>query len=669
MRRQERVRFCCGVEQSHIVRRQTRASLLATCSSTRTKPKNRPKPRRRITPRSSKSLGIPCPCLTSKLFRATKCARMPNPLLSDRDVEFVLYELLGAEALTELAPFREHSRETFDLYIDACRRLARDVLFPAYRPLDEAPPKLQGGRVVAHPLMRDLYRRMVMLGAVNATRPGPVGGQELPVTVASMAHAYLMAANLSAYAYLGLTTSAARLIESFGNEELKRVYMSRMYGGDWTGTMALTEPQAGSSLSDVKTRAVPAGDGSYRMNGSKIFISGGDQDFTENIVHMTLARIDGAPPGVKGISLFLVPAKRPENGALVYNDTVAAGVIHKIGWRGIPSIALNLGERGDCHGFLVGEPHRGLSYMFQMMNEARVMVGLNGVASASVAYHEALYYAKTRPQGRPLRNKNPEAPQVSIVEHADVRRMLLRQKAIVEGGLALLAYTSRCADLAEHAPTADERRDNRFLLDLLTPMAKTFPAEKGFESNALAVQVHGGYGYSSEYLPEAWLRDQKLNSLHEGTTGIQSMDLLGRKVTQEGGAALELLGLRVRAAAERARAAGADPAWACAIERGFGEIVSVTRLLVGLGSPEATLLHSVDYLDAFSTLVVGWLWLLSAAIAQEALTNGTPDPAFYQGKLCAAQYFLRTEVPRVAPLLELCRSGEDSYARIHPDWL
>lgn len=593
---------------------------------------------------------------------------MANPLVSDRDVAFLLYELLEAEALTELAPFREHSRETFDLYVDACRRLARDVLFPAYRPLDEAPPRLSGSRVVAHPSMRDLYRRMVELGAVNATRPESVGGQQLPVVVASMAHAYLMAANLSAYAYLGLTTSAARLIESFGSEELRRVYMSRMYGGEWTGTMALTEPQAGSSLSDVKTRAVPTDDGGYRISGSKIFISGGDQDFTENIVHMTLARIDGAPPGVKGISLFLVPAKRPENGALVPNDAVAAGVIHKIGWRGIPSIALNFGENGDCRGYLVGEPHRGLSYMFQMMNEARVMVGLNGVASASVAYQEALEYAKTRPQGRRQGNKNPDAPQVAIVEHADVRRMLLRQKAIVEGGLALLGFTSRCADLAEHAPSEVQRRNNRLLLDLLTPVAKSFPAEKGFESNVLAVQVHGGYGYSSEYLPEAWLRDQKLNSLHEGTTGIQSMDLLGRKVTQDGGAALELLGREVHAAAERARTTGVDAEWASAVERAYDDAVSTTRVLLGLGSAEATLRHSADYLDAFSTLVVGWLWLLTAAVARKALANGSADRGFYEGKLCAAQYFIRTELPRVAHLLELCRQGEDSYARIRPDW-
>jgi butyryl-CoA dehydrogenase len=596
---------------------------------------------------------------------------MPNPLLSDKNVDFLLYEVMRADDLVKLPAFAEHSRETFDLYLGACRKLARDVLLPAYKPLDEEPPRLEAGRVKVHPLLRKLYPRMVELGVLNATRPESVGGQQLPTCVANLAAAYLMAANLSAYGYVGLTSSAARLVESFGSEALRREYMARMYGGEWTGTMALTEPQAGSSLSDVKTRAVPTADGHYLLSGSKIFISGGDQDVTDNIVHMTLARIDGAPSGVKGISLFLVPSNRVENGRLVPNDTTAAGVIHKIGWKGIPSIALNLGENGTCHGYLVGDPHRGLSYMFQMMNEARLMVGMNGVATASVAYQEALAYATTRPQGRPLGNKNPESSQVPIVEHADVRRMLLRQKAIVEGGLALLAYASRAADLAEHGQSDDVRRENRLLLDLLTPVAKSFPAEKGFESNALAVQVLGGYGYSSEYLPEAWLRDQKLNSLHEGTTGIQSMDLLGRKVSLDGGAGLELLAREIANTVARARRAGVETSWCDAVERATRTTLELTHHLVGLRAPESTLLHSADYLDLFGTLVVGWMWLLQAAVAKERLVQATvaTDAGFYEGKLCAAQYFLRTELPRLDVLAELCRSGEDSYGRVRADWL
>jgi len=597
---------------------------------------------------------------------------MPNPLLNDRDVSFLLYEVLRAEELCALPAFAEHSRETFTLYVDACRKLAREALFPAYRPMDEAPPRLEDGRVKTHPRMRELFRRLGDLGVVNATRPVEVGGQQLPSTVAAFAHAYLMAGNLSAQGYIGLTAGAARLIESFGSDELRRDYMERMYAGEWTGTMALTEPQAGSSLADVATRATPAGDGTYRLVGSKIFISGGDHDLTDNIVHMALARIDGAPAGVKGISLFLVPAQRTEGDKLVPNDTAVAGVIHKIGWRGLPSIALNFGENASCVGYLVGEPNLGLSYMFQMMNEARLMVGLNGIATAYVAYQESLEYAKTRPQGRSATSKGVGA-QVAIIEHADVRRMLLRQKAIVEGGLALVAYASRLTDLAEHAEDPEQKKESFLLLDLLTPVAKSFPAEKGFESNALAVQIHGGYGYSSEYLPEAWLRDQKLNSIHEGTTGIQGMDLLGRKVSLAGGAALELLAREIGSVVRDARA-GELGRLADLLERALSTTLGLTKHLVGLREPGARLLHSADYLELFSTLVVGFMWLLQANVAQRALSKSgadesTPDGAFYRGKLCAAQYYLETELPRIEQLAGLCFAAEDSYARVRPDWL
>jgi alkylation response protein AidB-like acyl-CoA dehydrogenase len=594
-----------------------------------------------------------------------------NPLLRDRDVDFLLYELLDAPALCALPAFSEHSRETFDLYLQSVRRLARDVLFPAYKPMDEEPARLEGGRIKTHPKMKAIYPQLVALGAVNATRPFDVGGQQLPLTVATLAHAYLMAANLSAYGYIGLTTGAAHLVEAFGSDALKRDFMEPMYRGEWTGTMALTEPGAGSSLSDVKTRATPRDDGTYSIHGAKIFISGGDHDLTENVVNMTLARIDGAPAGIKGVSLFAVPMRRKEDGKLVPNDVHVAGAIHKIGWRGLPSLALGFGDQDDCRGWLVGEPHRGISYMFQMMNEARIMVGVNGVATASVAYHEAVAYAQTRPQGRPLQARDPSSPQVPIIEHADVRRMLLRQKAIVEGGLALVATTARYSDVAEHGETPEERRRSALLLDMLTPIAKTFPAERGFESNALAVQVHGGYGYTSEYLPESWLRDQKLNTIHEGTTGIQSMDLLGRKVVAGGGEPLRLLRAEIERAIARAANAGVDPAWGAALDAALKEIEATTMHLGALGmsgDAEGMMRHSVDYLDLFSVVVVAWQWLRQATVAREALARGGHDGAFYEGKICAAQYWFATEVPRVAVLAALCRSGEDSYARMQGEW-
>jgi butyryl-CoA dehydrogenase len=522
--------------------------------------------------------------------------------------------------------------------------------------------------------MKAIYPRLVELGIASATRPHEVGGQMFPLTVATLATAYLMAGNLSAYGLIGLTTGAAHLIEAFGDEALKRDYMTRLYSGEWTGTMALTEPDAGSSLSDVKTRATPTSHGHYLISGSKIFITGGSHDLTDNVVNMTLARIDGASPGIKGVSLFVIPNRRFEAGALVPNDVHVAGMIHKIGWRGLPSLALNFGEAGDCHGYLVGEPNRGIPYMFQMMNEARLMVGVNGVATASVAYHEALAYAETRLQGRKIGAKNPVAPQVPIIEHADVRRMLLRQKAIVEGGLALVTTTAHFADLAAHAEAPSDRRRAALLLDTLTPVAKSFPAEKGFESNALAVQVLGGYGYTSEYMPEAWLRDQKLNSLHEGTTGIQAMDLLGRKVVADGGEPIRILREEVSRAAEQAKSSGVDLSLGDALAAAMTEIEGVTLHLGGMGYSgdiEGMLLHSADYLELFSIFIVAWLWLRQATAAREGILRGASgsDLDFYEGKLCAAQYWIRTELPRVAQLAALCRSGEDSYARVRPAWL
>jgi butyryl-CoA dehydrogenase len=600
-----------------------------------------------------------------------------NPLLDDRDVEFLLHEVLDATALCRLPYFADHGRETFDLVIDSARRFAREVLFPSYRALDEAPPRLVDGHIRVHPQLKALFPKMVELGLVAAGRPSDVGGAQLPLLISTVASAYLMAGNLSAYGYIGLTAGAAHLIEAFGSDALKRDYMAPMYRGEWTGTMALTEPQAGSSLSDVQTTATPTENGDYLLSGSKIFISAGDHDLAGNIVHMTLARLRGAPAGIKGVSLFAVPKMRVENGNLVDNDISVAGVIHKIGWKGLPSLALNYGERGDCHGWLVGEPNRGIGYMFQMMNEARIMVGVNGVATASVAYHESLAYARTRPQGRPLAAKDPATPQVPIAEEADVRRMLLRQKAIVEGGLALLLRAAIYSDHANHDPDEGARRRAQLMLDLMTPMAKTFPAEKGFEANALALQIHGGYGYSSEYLPEAWLRDQKLNTIHEGTSGIQAMDLLGRRAVAGGGEALRLFLAEVDKTAARARTAGVDAGWIAEVERGAKLVVDTTMELGrygAAGDAERMMRHASDYLDLFSTVAIAWQWLEQAAAARDGLAKLAPgasgrDEGFYRAKLAAAQYWIRTELPRIDHLARLCSTNEDSYALLDPEWL
>ncbi|MFL5451465.1 MAG: acyl-CoA dehydrogenase [Myxococcales bacterium] len=588
---------------------------------------------------------------------------MPNPLFSDREVSFQLYEVHGAGDLCKLPVFADHGRETFDLFLASARKIAREVLFPAYRPMDAEPPRLENGRVRVHPAMKEIWPRLVELGMTSATRPAEVGGQELPVLVALFAGGYLSAANGAAMAYAGLTSGAAHLVEAFGNEEVRRTFHEPMVSGRWTGTMALTEPHAGSSLADVRTTAtpLPGEPGRHLLRGNKVFISGGDQDFTENIVHLALGRIEDAPAGIKGISLFAVPRLRPEAGRLVDNDCSSAGVFHKMGWRGIPSIALNFGERGDCVGWLVGTPHQGLAHMFQMMNEARLMVGMNGVATASAAYQEALEYARTRPQGRSLASRDPRSPQIPIVEHADVRRMLLAQKAIVEGGLSLLAECARLADLVRHGPEEDRER-RRMLLDLLTPVAKSFPAEFGFVANALAVQVHGGYGYTAEYLPEAWLRDQKLNSIHEGTTGIQSLDLLGRKVVAGGGDALRALGAEI-AAVE------ATPEEQSALASALEKIAATTMELAqrGMGGDrDGMLAHSADYLEAFSILVVAWQWARMAAAARRGVDKASAD--FYRGKIAAAQWFFANQLARVPTLCDICLNDR-SFLDARQEWL
>ena len=601
---------------------------------------------------------------------------MGNPLLNDRNVDFLLYEVIDVDRrLGTLAPFADHGRQTYDLFLAAARRMARDVLAPSYRPIDAEPPRLVDGRVRVHPRLREIYPQLVALGLTSATRPASVGGQQLPMPVSALASAYLMAGNLSAVGYVGLTAAAAHLVEAFGSDALRERFMTRMYAGEWTGTMALTEPQAGSSLADVTTRATPTRDGHYLLSGGKIFISGGDHDLTDNIVQMTLARIDGAPAGIKGVSLFCVPTRRLDDaggrtGALVDNDVRTAGLVHKIGWRGIPSVILSYGERGDCRGWLVGKEHHGIQYMFQMMNEARIMVGMNGVATASAAYLESLGYARTRTQGRPLGARSGGA-QIPIVEHPDVRRMLLRQKAIVEGGLALLATTALHADLAAHSTDEAERSRSQLLVDLLTPVAKSFPAEWGFESNTLAVQIHGGYGYTSEYPVEAWLRDQKLNSLHEGTTGIQSLDLLGRKIGADGGRAFGVFLDEVGATLGRARTAGGGADLCDAMTDALGLLGGTVEALAarGLGGDvEGMLLHSADFLALFSIITIGWQWMLQAAVAAEAIMHDAIPRDFYAGKLAAARYWITTELPRAAVHASLCKSGERSFADMRNEW-
>lgn len=592
-----------------------------------------------------------------------------NPLLDDRDVDFLLWEVHAVDHLREMPAFADHGEDTFRLTLNTFRGLARAVLFPGYRPADLAPPELVDGAVKLHPQMHAAFAALADSGLLSATRPYAVGGQQLPSLLMTAVAAYLSAAHPAAAGLAMLTTEAAHLLESFGDEALRGRYLDALYTGAMTGTMALTEPHAGSSLGDIRTKAVLAGDGTYRVTGTKIFISGGAHDLTDNIVHLVLARIEGAPEGTRGVSLFCVPQRRPEGDGWAFNDVHCAGVIHKIGWRALPSVVLSLGESGDCHGWLVGAPGRGLPQMFQMMNAARTGVGVSGAAMAYAAFLDSLAYARTRPQGRALHDRST-GPQAAILDHPDVRRMLLRQKAIAEGALSLCLAAARLADEREHHPDETHRARAQLLLDLLTPVAKTFPAERGFESNALAVQVLGGYGYTADYLPELWLRDQKLNSIHEGTTGIQGLDLLARKAVAGGGAALAAWAETVREATTAGRAAGLDGAWCDALDSAVDMVCTLTAELGarGLsGDLDGMLGHSADYLDLFATVCVAWQWCLQAAAAQRALHEGRGTD-LHRGKLQAARYWFATELPRVPHLAALCRDAEDSYLAMQPGW-
>ena len=597
----------------------------------------------------------------------------PNPLVRDHDVEFLLYEVHDAAKLCELPAFAEHGRETFDLFLRSAAKMSREQLYPLYRAIDEAGSTFADGRVSVHPKMAELYAALTELGILTASRPEAVGGAQLPQTIAVVAQLYLMAGNGAAVCYPMLTAGAAHLIESFGSPELIETFMEPMYAGEWGGSMALTEPHAGSALGDLSSSATPVEgrEDVYRIKGSKIFISGGDHDFLDNVVHLTIARRVGDPEGSRGISLFAVPRMRPEGEGLVFNDVHTSQLVHKIGWRGLPSVGLSYGENDDCLGWLVGEPCKGLRYMFQMMNEARLFVGAHGAGIASAAYHESLAYARERTQGRHLDPKKDDEGPVAIIEHPDVRRMLLRQKAIVEGSMCLLIATAGYDDRARHGEDEDERGRAKQVLDILTPIIKSFTAERGFESCNLALQIHGGYGYSSEYMPELWMREQRLNSIHEGTTGIQSLDLLGRKVVAKGGRALMAYAEEVRVDVEQARRCGVDEELCDTVKIELARMTGLTQVLGarGLGGDVVGMLaHSVDYLVLFSNLTIAWQWLRMSAAACRALGAGVDDDAnaYYRAKIEAARYWIRTELADNARLAVLCESAEDSYLKV-PD--
>ncbi|MDG5482501.1 acyl-CoA dehydrogenase [Mycolicibacterium gadium] len=587
---------------------------------------------------------------------------MKSNLLSRRDLDFLLYEWLRVDELTKRDRFAEHSRETFDAVLELCEQLATRYFAPHNKKSDAAEPTFDGDTVTVIDEVKEALDAFTQADLIGVAMDAEHGGAQLPVTVAEAGLAWFSAANVSTTGYLMLTIANANLIAKFGTPEQIDAFLRPMLAGRFTGTMALSETQAGSSLADILTRAEPQPDGTYRLFGSKMWISGAEHELTENIVNLVLAKIPGGPAGTKGISLFIVPKYLVNDDGSIgeRNNVVIAGLNHKMGQRGITNTVLNF---DGAVGYLVGEPHRGINYMFTMMNEARLGVGMGAVALGYTGYLKSVDYARERPQGRPVTAKDPTTPQIPIIEHADVKRMLLAQKAYVEGGMALLLYCAKLVDVQHSAETDAERDAATLLLDILTPVGKSWPSQWCLEANSLAIQVHGGYGYTREYDVEQHYRDNRLNAIHEGTHGIQSLDLLGRKVTQRGGASLTALGAAIAQTVEIANAAGGDAAeLAPRLSETWQRLVEVTTAMFASGDIDAALANSVAYLEAFGHIVVAWIWL-----EQVVACNGRAGD-FYDGKRQAARFFFRSELPKTGPQLDLLAALDRTSLDMRDSW-
>jgi len=572
---------------------------------------------------------------------------------SRRNLNFLLHEVFDAASLNKYPYFSAHDRETIDMTIDAVTQIGDNLMYPYFRDLDRNPPELYNGKVTVHPKVGDYLKAMGEAGLIGTSFSFEDGGQQLPEVVSSCLGFIVMAAN-NGMMYTGLTSGAAGLINSFGSDELKQLYVANMLSGKWQGTMALTEPQAGSSLSDITTTATPQADGSYLIKGQKVFISAGDHDQCENIIHLMLARIDGAPKGTKGISLFVVPKFRLDGAD---NDVTSTGVYHKLGQRGVPAMHLTMGDRDDCRGWLVGEPHKGLSYMFQMMNEARIGVGMTGAAIASAAYCASVQYAKERPQSRRLNEKGVlDSPQIPIIQHPDVKRMLLLQKAVVEGSLSLLLETARCVDIAHASEDPEEKEKYHLLLELLTPVAKTYPTEMGLVAVSNGLQVLGGYGFTEDFPLEQYYRDIRITPIYEGTTGIQSQDLLGRKMTMKGGKPAQLLFAEVAKTIAEAETHEELKPYAQKLKAELGRLQEVTMALMPYamqGDIERYLMDATLFMEMFGIIAIAWQWLKQGVVAKNALLTQSlegDELAFYESKIHTMKFFFHYEVPKTLGL-------------------
>ena len=566
-------------------------------------------------------------------------------------LKFLLEEVHHVQDLFSLEHFAHLNWEQSWMIVESAKLLADRDMAPYFKEMDEQPARYDGkGRVVTHPQLKAIISQAAEQGWISGAAKFEHGGLQLPMMIFNAGQHIFQAANNGCQGYFSLSGGAAALITSFGNEEQIKTFVPNIFAGKWQGTMALTEAQAGSSMTDVVTSAKRAPDGRYSIKGQKIFISAGQHDACENFVHLTLARIEGAPAGVKGISLFIIPKFRPEkDGSLKYNDAFCAGDFQKMGQRGYATTHLVFGEQDDCLGWLVGEPHKGLTYMFQMMNEARIGVGQTAASVAMAAYQASLQYAQERPQGRLASEKDPLKPPTLIINHPDVQRMLLTQKAIVEGALSLVMECNRLYDLA-HA-TGEEQHGHWLLLEILTPIVKTYSAEQGSRSAALAIQTLGGYGFTTDFPVQQHYRDLRIMSVYEGTTGIQSLDLLGRKVVMENGKALALLLSAIQETIKRATDYDTLKPYASALRE---ELKRVQHVMTHLstyaagGDLDRYLADASVFMEMISYIVIGWQWLKQAVIATSQIQSGNfnlQTKAFYEGKVHTMKFYFRYELP------------------------
>ena len=607
-------------------------------------------------------------------------------------LDFLLYQWLDVPALAQRARFTDHSRETFDAVLDTCERIAREKYAPFNRLVDVQEPQFDGERVILPQATQDAAQAYAASGMLSAAQDYAHGGMQLPYTMEAAANSFFACASVSIGAGL-LTTGNANLLMVHGTAQQQAAFARHEFSGRFSGTMCLSEPQAGSSLSDVLTRALPDGPDfaadplgpRYRLKGNKMWISAGDHELTDNIIHLVLAKIPGPDgklvAGTRGISLFIVPKKMVDaQGQLTgeRNDVALAGLNHKLGWRGTTNCLLNFGEGkypvrphadgpfaagAGAIGYLVGQPGEGLRCMFHMMNEARIGVGIAATMLGLAGYYASLDYARNRAQGRPIGSsgKDAAAPQVRIIEHADVKRMLLAQKAYGEGALALALYCARLVD--EQRTGAEAHADEaRLLLEVLTPIAKSWPSEWCLEANSLAIQVLGGYGYTRDFPVEQYWRDNRLNMIHEGTHGIQAADLLGRKVLMEDGRGLRLLGERMLATAGRAAGQPELAPFAGGLQQALKSLGAATQAAWASGQAKQALANAVPYMQAFGHTVLAWIWL---DVALTALAHDSEQTlAQTQGKLRATSYFYRYELPKIGAWLAVVSAGDQTCAEM-----